>query len=67
MTRAVYTRARTHENIADMLLETGDKTIVEKSLYDYFWGCGRDGRGLNKYGQVLMNVRAKLLAERQNP
>mgnify|MGYP000896790532 CR=1 FL=1 len=64
MTRAVYTKARTHDVVAEALIDTGDQHILEKSQYDYIWGCGRDGRGLNKYGNVLMNVREKLLQER---
>jgi ribA/ribD-fused uncharacterized protein len=60
MTRAIYTRCLTHPESARALLETGDKRIVESSLYDYYWGCGRDGRGLNTYGEVLMDVREKL-------
>lgn len=63
MTRALYTRARTHADVSAALLDTGEKVIIEKSLYDYYWGCGRDGRGHNKYGKVLMNVRAKLREE----
>ena len=31
--------------------------------YDCYWGCGRDTRGLNTYGKVLMNVRARLRKE----
>ncbi|GAB1257816.1 NADAR family protein [Aurantivibrio plasticivorans] len=64
MTRAVYIRARTHEDIAERLLATDDQPIVETSVYDYHWGCGRDGRGHNHYGKVLMNVRDKLREER---
>ncbi|NCC23526.1 MAG: NADAR family protein [Alphaproteobacteria bacterium] len=60
MTRAIYTRCLSHPESAQALLETGDKRIVESSLYDYYWGCGRDGRGLNIYGEVLMDVREKL-------
>ncbi len=64
MTRAVYTKAKTHDAVAKALMDTGDKKIIENSQYDYIWGCGRDGRGLNQYGIVLMNVRDKLLQER---
>ena len=64
MTRAVYIRARTHSELADALLETGDQIIMENSNYDYFWGCGRDRRGENVYGRVLMNVRTKLREEK---
>jgi hypothetical protein len=63
MTRAVYTRCRTHEDSKKALLETGNRKIIENSQYDYFWGCGRDRRGENIYGQVLMDVREKLKSE----
>ncbi len=63
MTRAVYTQSKTHPEIALALEETADRQIVENSQYDYFWGCGRDRRGQNAYGQVLMNVRARLASE----
>jgi ribA/ribD-fused uncharacterized protein len=63
MTRAVYTKCRTHREIADLLLSTGDKHIVESTMYDYYWGVGRDGRGHNVFGIVLMAVRDKLTEE----
>ena len=63
MTRAVYTMCRTHPDVAKILLETNDDTLVENSNYDYFWGCGRDRRGNNHYGKVLMNIREKLRSE----
>ena len=66
MTRAVYIKCRTHETVATALLATGEQKIVESSQYDYFWGCGRDGRGRNAYGKVLMAVRAKLLQEQSS-
>ena len=64
MTRGVYIKCRTHNSVAELLINTGEQKIVERSSYDYFWGCGRDGRGHNTFGKVLMNVRAKLLQER---
>jgi ribA/ribD-fused uncharacterized protein len=63
MTRAVYIKCRTHEAVAAALLATGDQQIVESSQYDYYWGCGRDGRGRNTFGKVLMAVRDKLIEE----
>ena len=60
MTRGTYIKCRTHQEVASALLTTGDKKIVETSQYDYYWGCGRDGRGKNTYGQILMDVRKKL-------
>ena len=32
-------------------------------MYDYYWGVGRDGRGHNVFGKVLMAVRDKLMQE----
>lgn len=64
MTRAVYIKCRTHQAVAEALLATGDQQIVESSQYDYYWGCGRDGRGHNAFGKVLMAVRDKLKEEK---
>ncbi|CAA0080853.1 N-glycosidase [BD1-7 clade bacterium] len=63
MTRAIYTRCRTHDDVATALLDTGERQLMESNAYDYFWGCGRDRRGQNEFGKALMNVRAKLRAE----
>ncbi len=64
MTRGIYIKCRTHSDVADALLATGDQKIVETSQYDYYWGCGRDGRGHNTFGKVLMAVRDRLREER---
>lgn len=63
MTRAVYTKCRAFPEVADALLATGEKHLVESDQYDYYWGCGRDRRGDNIYGKVLMQVRDKLREE----
>ena len=63
MTRAVYTKCKTYPEIAEKLVATDGQKLVENSQYDYFWGCGRDRRGENHYGVVLMNVRKKLIEE----
>ena len=66
MTRAVYTKCRTYPHIAEELLDTNDTKLIENSQYDYYWGCGRDRRGTNTYGKVLMKVRTKLLDEQKS-
>jgi len=63
MTRAIYTKCKTHSFVCQALLDTGDKDIADNSFTDYFWGCGRDGRGSNHYGKILMRVRQKLKEE----
>ncbi len=64
MTRGIYIKCRTHPEVADALLALGEQKIVESSQYDYYWGCGRDGRGHNTFGKVLMAVRDRLQKER---
>jgi len=63
MTRGTYIKCRTHPEVTEALLATGELPIVETSQYDYYWGCGRDMRGDNAYGKVLMNVREQLRKE----
>ncbi|WP_373091750.1 NADAR family protein [Zhongshania sp.] len=63
MTRATYIKARTYPEIAQMLLDSGDMEIKDLSQYDYFWGSGRDLRGENAFGKMLMGVRKKLREE----
>jgi ribA/ribD-fused uncharacterized protein len=63
MTRGIYIKCRTHPGVAEALLTTDTQKIVETSQYDYYWGCGRDGRGHNTFGKVLMEVREKLKSE----
>ena len=63
MTRGVYRKCRTSDDAATALLGTGERRIIETSQYDYYWGCGRDTRGLNTYGKVLMQVRERLRGE----
>jgi ribA/ribD-fused uncharacterized protein len=65
MTRGMYIKCRTHEEVAQMLLDSGDVEIAEVSQYDYFWGSGRDLRGNNNFGKMLMGIRDKLREEQE--
>jgi ribA/ribD-fused uncharacterized protein len=55
--RAKFTQ---HEDLKQILLETGDAVLAEDSPYDYYWGIGRDGNGKNRLGVLLMQVRGEL-------
>ena len=57
MQRAVLCKFQTHSEIREILLTTGDEDIVENAPRDYYWGCGKDGSGQNKLGEILMTVR----------
>lgn len=63
MRRGVLGKFTTHTDIRRILLETGDALIYETAPGDYYWGTGADGSGLNRLGEILMEVRALL---RQN-
>jgi ribA/ribD-fused uncharacterized protein len=50
-----------HPELAGKLLGTKDATIIEYAPWgDDFWGIGRDGRGQNWLGRLLMEERARL-------
>lgn len=67
MRRGVRCKFRTHPEIRELLLATGDEELVERSPVDYYWGCGENGTGLNRLGAILMEVRAELRAEPPPP
>lgn len=60
MRKAVMQKFQTHLEIRDILLSTADELLIENSPIDYYWGCGKDGTGRNKLGQILMEVRSTL-------
>jgi len=57
---SVYTSQVTLLILSDLLLSTGEQDIVENAPGDYYWGCGKDGTGLNKLGLILVKVRSKI-------
>lgn len=64
MRQAVSAKFHQHPSLATMLIETGDADIVEHTENDAYWGDGGDGKGENRLGQILMDVRSELLGNR---
>ena len=62
MLTAVRAKFAQHAALQALLLETGDAEIVEHSRKDRYWGDGGDGSGLNRLGEILMQVRGELVA-----
>lgn len=60
MTRALYRKTQEHTDVREALLATGDDFLVETSLYNHFWGIGRDQRGENTMGKIWMDIRKKI-------
>ncbi|MCA1789182.1 MAG: NADAR family protein, partial [Thioalkalivibrio sp.] len=49
-----------HPDLAERLLHSGDRLLVEHTRNDTYWGDGGDGTGKNRLGYLLMQVRAEL-------
>ncbi len=49
-----------HEYVRRKLLATGNRTLVEDSWRDTFWGWGPNKDGLNMLGKLWMEIREEL-------
>jgi len=56
---AVNLKFTQYENLREALDLTGNAYLVEDSPYDSFWGWGKDRKGENMLGKILMVLRAK--------
>ena len=54
MRSALYQKFSVHTDIRLKLIATGDEELVEDSPWDSYWGNGKDGRGRNRLGVLLM-------------
>ena len=52
-----------NEDLKIKLIQTGQEPIIESNTWhDYYWGqC--NGKGLNKLGKILMQIREELFEE----
>lgn len=55
--RAKFTQ---HRELGQLLKNTKEKQIREVSPYDSYWGIGRNKRGRNRLGCLLMRLRKEL-------
>ena len=46
-----------HPSLKSLLVNTGDKILVENSPRDSYWGWGKNQKGENKLGLLLMKLR----------
>jgi len=46
-----------HPELSELLLATGDAYLVENTSRDAFWADGGDGKGKNRLGNLLMQIR----------
>jgi N-glycosidase YbiA len=57
MLRALWAKFSQNADLQRLLLGTGNKTLIEDSPLDEYWGRGAHWQGRNHLGQMLMYVR----------
>ena len=60
MRAALYAKFTQHPELKNLLLSTGDATLVEHTTNDSYWADGGDGNGKNRLGILLTELRAEL-------
>jgi ribA/ribD-fused uncharacterized protein len=65
MYEALLAKFSQHADLKNLLVSTGNANLVHfEAGRDPYWGAN-NGRGLNRMGKLLMDVRARLLADEQ--
>lgn len=63
MAEILGVKFRAHPGLRDKLLATGDKRLIEGNTWgDTYWGVS-DGKGKNRLGELLMELRDALARE----
>ncbi len=64
MREALRAKFTQHPQLRSLLLSTGEAPIIEHTTNDRYWADGGDGSGKNRLGELLMELRAQLRAEK---
>ena len=58
-------RAKFGQNpkLTELLLSTGSRELKEKAFWDSYWGSGRTGKGKNRMGVLLSQVRNEAMKQ----
>ena len=65
MLKALRCKFSQHTDLMDLLWKTGERDIIEHTTNDSYWADGgRPGKGLNKLGKLLMQVRDDIVTVR---
>lgn len=63
MYEAIKAKFTQNPALKELLLATASQELVENSPYDSYWGVGRSGKGKNRLGILLMELREELRSE----
>ena len=64
MKTALLAKFRQNPALLSLLQGTGERKLLEVSTVDPYWGVGSKGKGLNRLGALMTEVRDELKAER---
>jgi hypothetical protein len=56
----VHSKFAQNQDIKTILLNSGERPIIENTDFDPYWGWGCSRTGVNRLGKILMAVRAQL-------
>jgi ribA/ribD-fused uncharacterized protein len=59
MLEVLQAKFQQHPELNELLLATGDAYLVENTARDAFWADGGDGKGKNRLGNLLMQIRGQ--------
>jgi N-glycosidase YbiA len=60
MQKALHVKFTQNSQLTDLLMRTGNRSIVEHTSRDSYWADGGNGKGQNKLGKMLVELREKL-------
>lgn len=60
MYQVVLEKFSQHEDLREVLVQTGDAPLIEDAIHDPYWGWGSSRTGVNRLGKILMAARAVL-------
>lgn len=60
MWQAITAKFSQHPELKELLLSTDQRNIAEHTINDSYWGDAEDGSGLNRLGELLMQLRSQL-------
>jgi ribA/ribD-fused uncharacterized protein len=63
MRKALAAKFEQNPSLKKMLIDTGNRPLVEANPTDSYWGYGRNKKGKNRLGALLMELRTRLQAE----
>lgn len=49
-----------HPKLKQLLINTKNRELVENSPHDKYWGIGKGGKGKNRLGKLLVEVREEI-------